>query len=108
MEVPFGMGIILKPMIFVIDLVGTVIKSGVLAVRLFANMFAGHVVLATILLFIITARNLPILAWGSISVLSVLGVVALSLLELFVAFLQAYLFVFLTALFTGMSLHPQH
>jgi F-type H+-transporting ATPase subunit a len=39
---------------------------------------------------------------------SVLGVVALSLLELFVAFLQAYVFTFLTALFMGMSMHPQH
>jgi F-type H+-transporting ATPase subunit a len=108
----YGLGIVfgflIKLMIFVIELVGTLIKSGVLAVRLFANMFAGHVVLATILLFIVTAGNLPLLAWGSISVVSVLGEVALSLLELFVAFLQAYLFVFLTALFTGMALHPQH
>ena len=39
-------------MIFVIELFGTVIKSGVLAVRLFANMFAGHMVLAMILFFI--------------------------------------------------------
>jgi F-type H+-transporting ATPase subunit a len=101
-------GFLIKLMIFVIELLGTVIKSFVLAVRLFANMFAGHVVLATILLFIIAARNLPLLGWGSISLLSVLGVVALSLLELFVAFLQAYLFVFLTSLFTGMALHPQH
>jgi F-type H+-transporting ATPase subunit a len=39
---------------------------------------------------------------------SVLGVTALSLLELFVAFLQAYIFVFLTSLFLGMALHPQN
>jgi F-type H+-transporting ATPase subunit a len=108
MEVPFGMGIILKPMIFVIDLVGTVIKSGVLAVRLFANMFAGHMVLAMILSFIVLAGNLAVAAWGGITLASVLGVVALSLLELFVAFLQAYIFTFLTALFMGMALHPQH
>src|SRR5262249_20261740 len=47
-DVPFGMGYVLKPMIFVIELFGTFIKSGVLAVRLFANMFAGHTVLAMI------------------------------------------------------------
>jgi F-type H+-transporting ATPase subunit a len=41
-------------------------------------------------------------------VASVLGVIALSLLELFVAFLQAYIFTFLTALFLGMTLHPEH
>ena len=45
---------------------------------------------------------------GQLTAASVLGVVALSLLELFVAFLQAYIFVFLTALFIGMSLHPSH
>jgi F-type H+-transporting ATPase subunit a len=107
-DVPFGLGYVLKPMIFVIEMFGTVIKSGVLAVRLFANMFAGHTVLAMILSFIITAANAVPLLWGSITFASVFGVVALSLLELFVAFLQTYIFVFLTALFMGMSLHPQH
>jgi F-type H+-transporting ATPase subunit a len=102
----FGLG--LCTMIFVIDLIGTVIKSGVLAVRLFANMFAGHTVLAMILSFIIVAASAGALMWGSITGASVLAVVALSLLELFVAFLQAYIFVFLTALFMGMALHPQH
>jgi F-type H+-transporting ATPase subunit a len=102
----FGFGLSL--MIFVIELVGTVIKSGVLAVRLFANMFAGHTVLAMILGFIIVAGNAIPLLWGGITVASVLGVTALSLLELFVGFLQAYIFVFLTALFMGMALHPAH
>jgi F-type H+-transporting ATPase subunit a len=110
MEVPFGMGYFLKPMIFVIELLGTVIKGFVLAVRLFANMFAGHTVLAMILSFILVAANpeYVTLLWGLVSGASVLGVVALSLLELFVAFLQSYIFVFLTALFMGMALHPQH
>jgi F-type H+-transporting ATPase subunit a len=107
MEVPFAIGFWLKPMIFVIELFGTVIKAGVLAVRLFANMFAGHMVLAMILLFIVQAATNVVL-WGGVTVASVLGVVALSLLELFVAFLQAYIFTFLTALFMGMALHPQH
>ena len=39
---------------------------------------------------------------------SVVGILALSLLELFVAVLQAYIFTFLTALFMGMALHPEH
>jgi F-type H+-transporting ATPase subunit a len=46
--------------------------------------------------------------WVSITLTSILGVIALSLLEIFVAFLQAYIFVFLTALFMGMAMHPQH
>jgi F-type H+-transporting ATPase subunit a len=74
-------------------------------------MFAGHMVLATLLLFIVTvgeaAQHFTPL-WGTVTVASVLGVVALSLLELFVAFLQAYVFTFLTALFMGMSMYPQH
>jgi F-type H+-transporting ATPase subunit a len=95
--------------IFVIELLSTFIKSGVLAVRLFANMFAGHMVLAVILIFIYQAAKAGnLLLFGGVSFASVFGVVALSLLELFVAFLQAYIFVFLTALFMGMSLHPEH
>jgi F-type H+-transporting ATPase subunit a len=105
----FGFGLSL--MIFVIEFAGTFIKSGVLAVRLFANMFGGHMVIATILLFIYTVGNAAgasYLQWGGVTFASVLGVVALSLLELFVAFLQAYVFTFLTSLFMGMSLSPQH
>jgi F-type H+-transporting ATPase subunit a len=108
MDIPFGIGYFLKPMIFVIELLGTVIKSFVLCVRLFANMFAGHMVLGMILYFIVMTANTTYLLWGGVTIASVLGVVALSLLELFVAFLQAYIFVFLTALFMGMALHPQH
>jgi F-type H+-transporting ATPase subunit a len=109
------LGVFLSAALFVIEMFGTVIKSGVLAIRLFANMFAGHMVLATILLFILTVGEAakldggqPTVLWGAVTLSSVLGVVALSLLEIFVAFLQAYVFTFLTALFMGMSLHPQH
>ncbi len=97
--------------LFGIEMLGTVIKSGVLAIRLFANLFAGHMVLATILMFIWsvgTAAQVNYALWGGVSIASVAGVVALSLLELFVAFLQAYVFTFLTALFMGMGLYPAH
>jgi F-type H+-transporting ATPase subunit a len=104
----FGIGLCL--MIFTIEQFGTVIKSGVLAVRLFANMFGGHMVLATLLLFVYTVGNATAsyALWGGVTLTSVLGVVALSLLELFVGFLQAYVFTFLTSLFMGMALNPQH
>jgi hypothetical protein len=103
-------GFVLSLMICLIEVMGTFIKSGVLAVRLFANMFGGHMVLATILFFIYMAgtAGASVLLFGGVSVVSVLGVVALSLLELFVAFLQAYVFTFLTSLFMGMALNPQH
>jgi F-type H+-transporting ATPase subunit a len=104
-DVPY-VGWVFSLFIFVIELFGTFIKSGVLAVRLFANIFAGHLVLVTILTFIYAVGMVgnPLL-WGGVTVASVIGVALLSLLELFVAFLQAYVFTFLTALFIGMSLH---
>jgi F-type H+-transporting ATPase subunit a len=109
-DVPY-VGPLFSAGLFFIEMMGTVIKSGVLAVRLFANLFAGHMVLATILGFIWmvgTAANASYALWGGVTFASVLGVTALSLLELFVAFLQAYVFTFLTALFMGMSLYPAH
>jgi len=107
-DVPFGMGYVIVPMIAVIEFLGNFIKAFVLAVRLFANMFAGHTVLAFILFFIVAVKHSgPLMFWG-VTAASVLGVTALSMLELFVAFLQAYVFAFLTALFLGATLHPQH
>lgn len=113
MEIPMGMGYFIKPMIFVIELLGTVIKSFVLAVRLFANLMAGHLVLSVILMFILMTRPTTgalheLGLWGGVTLASILGVVALSLLELFVAFLQAFIFTFLTALFLGMAINPEH
>jgi F-type H+-transporting ATPase subunit a len=109
MDIPFAMKCAILPAMWVIEFVGLVIKCVVLSVRLFANMFAGHVVLATILLFIPMAANLGEPLEGTIIGASVLGVLALSFLELFVAFLQAFLFAFLTALFLGGILeHAEH
>src|SRR5205823_8822054 len=104
----FGMGYLLIPMIVGIEILGHFIKAFVLAVRLFANMLAGHTVLAVILLFIVMASQTSWYLFWPITIGSVLGVTALSLLELFVAFLQAFIFTFLTSLFLGMTLHPQH
>jgi F-type H+-transporting ATPase subunit a len=102
-----GMGVLFTVGIGLIEIMGSFIKTGVLAVRLFANMFAGHLVLAYILGFIILVGNAfgTGILWTGVTVASVVGVIALSLLELFVALLQAYIFTFLTALFMGMSLH---
>ncbi len=104
MDLPKPIGFLLKPMIFAIELLGLCIKHFILAMRLLANMMAGHLVLAVILAFI--AASASSFAWYAVTPASVLGVVALSLLELFVAFLQAYIFTFLSALFIGMAVHP--
>jgi F-type H+-transporting ATPase subunit a len=108
LHVPYHLDLFIVPMIVTIEAVGHLIKTFVLAVRLFANMFAGHTVLAVILLFIVMAKDTAFFLFWPITLGSVLGVAALSLLELFVAFLQAYIFAFLTSLFLGMALHPQH
>jgi F-type H+-transporting ATPase subunit a len=105
-DVPYGLGYLLKPFMFVNSVVGLVVSSAVLALRLFANMFAGHVVLATILIFIYLAGSLALTLWGTVTFASVLGQVVLGLLELFIAFLHAYVFTYLTSLFIGMALHP--
>jgi F-type H+-transporting ATPase subunit a len=92
-------------LMFLIEVAGLFIRHIVLCVRLFANMLAGHIVLAVILGFIVmVSGNI----WYVVAPASIAGVIALSLLELFVAFLQAYIFVFLSALFIGSAAHPQH
>jgi F-type H+-transporting ATPase subunit a len=99
---------LLKPplwgLMFIIEVAGLLIRHVVLAVRLFANMLAGHIVLAVILGFILMVMNSNF--FYLVTPASILGVVALSLLELFVAFLQAYIFTFLAALFIGSAVHP--
>jgi F-type H+-transporting ATPase subunit a len=109
-EVPFVLGLVLKPLVFVLELIGVLVRNVVLAVRLFANMFAGHMVIATLLTFIALAgiAGVSFGLWTTITVSSILGIIALSLLEIFVAFLQTYIFVFLAAIFMGMAMHPEH
>jgi F-type H+-transporting ATPase subunit a len=92
-------------LMFFIEVAGLFIRHIVLCVRLFANMLAGHIVLAVILGFIIAVSGS---AWYVVAPASVAGVIALSLLELLVAFLQAYIFVFLSSLFIGSAAHPHH
>ena len=106
MDLPLLLAIPLKPMIFLIELLGLCIKHFVLSVRLLANMMAGHLVLGVIVAFIAASVKVGLLGWLGISTASILGATALSLLELFVAFLQAYIFTFLSALFIGMAVHP--
>jgi F-type H+-transporting ATPase subunit a len=106
MDLPGPIAVVLIPLIFVIEVLGLFIKHSVLAVRLLANMMAGHVVLAAILGFIGASVAAGSVIWGSVTFASVLGGTALSMLELFVAFLQAYIFTFLSALFIGAAVHP--
>jgi F-type H+-transporting ATPase subunit a len=101
----------LAPILVPVELVGLLAKTFALAVRLFANMVAGHVLLAVLLGFILTAGSSGGAGLGfAIAVPVVLGSVAISMLEIFVAFLQAFIFTFLTTLFIGMmvTVHDEH
>lgn len=100
---PLGWGIQL--LLFAIELLGFGIKHGVLGIRLLANMVAGHLVLLSILGMIAEAASESTGKWTTVMSISVLSSTALSCLELFVAFLQAYVFTFLSALFIGMATH---
>ena len=106
MDLHPALGCILKPLLFGIEVLALFIKHGVLAIRLMANMFAGHVALAVIMMFIVMSADV-IYIWFVVTIGSVLLSVVLSALELFIALLQAYIFTLLSALFIGMSVH-QH
>jgi F-type H+-transporting ATPase subunit a len=107
MDLPLPLAIVLKPMIFGIEMLGLLIKHGILAVRLLANMVAGHLVLLGIMGLITAAATATLGTWATVTSISVVGSALFSLLELFVAFLQAYIFTFLSALFIGAAVH-QH
>jgi F-type H+-transporting ATPase subunit a len=106
MDLSPRMKIVMLPMIFVIEVFGLFIRHTVLAVRLLANMFGGHLVIAVIVSFIVATAQLFIVVWAGVAVTSLAAAAALTLLEIFFAFLQAYIFTFLAALFIGMSAHP--
>jgi F-type H+-transporting ATPase subunit a len=103
LDVPSYMKAPMWVMMFVIEVGGLFIRHLVLSVRLFANILAGHIVIAVILGFILASGEISkyFITPGSIAM-----AVALSLLELFIAFLQAYIFTYLSALFIGSAVHP--
>lgn len=96
--------IILVPMIWAIEVFGLFIKHAVLAVRLFANMFAGHLVVGVFVAFIGVTWHTSLI-WG-VGPAVIVATIAVNVLELLVAFIQAYVFAFLTSLFIGAAIHP--
>lgn len=108
-------GFVLMVGMAVLEYLTAFLRAIILAVRLFANMLAGHMVLFVILFFIKLVAD-PVYKidiaqdwmYVPVSIFSVLLVTALSLLELFIAGLQAFIFTFLTAIFIGLAKHPPH
>ncbi len=105
MDLPWWISPIIKPMLFLIELLGFCIKHGVLGIRLLANMVAGHLVLLGIMGVAFTVEAARSDVWHYSAVVAVIGATLFSCLELFVAFLQAYLFTFLSSLFIASSTH---
>jgi F0F1-type ATP synthase membrane subunit a len=92
--------------LLVLELIGAVIKPFSLCMRLFANMVAGHAVLAVLITLIVSAPTM--LTQIGIGIPAGGMNLAISGLELFVAVLQAYIFTFLTTLFLASAVAPQH
>lgn len=109
----------LAPIMLPVEILGMFIKPFALAVRLFANMVAGHTLMATILMF--TGMGIGMLADANggvggvslaggipIALVSLVAACALMFLEIFVAFLQAFIFMFLVTIFIAQLMHHHH
>ncbi len=97
------------PIIVPVEILGTFIKPFALALRLFANMTGGHVLLAALFGFVGSlAAGLGTVGLG-VGVFPLLGAVAIYMLEILVAFIQAFIFAFLTGLFLALLVaHEDH
>jgi F-type H+-transporting ATPase subunit a len=100
--VPSGLPPAIVPFIFLVELVGMFTKHCTLAIRLFANMIAGHLVIFTLLALIFMFKNYIVAPF------SIAGVLFISMLEMLVALIQAYIFTILSAIFIGMSVKSHH
>jgi F-type H+-transporting ATPase subunit a len=100
--VPGGLPIVLVPIIFVIEILGLFTKPFALAIRLFANMTAGHIVIMALIGLIF------ILQTFFVAPVSIAFALFIYLLEILVALIQAYIFTMLSSLFIGMAVHQDH
>jgi F-type H+-transporting ATPase subunit a len=106
--VPPGLPAFLLPLMIPVEILGMFTKPFALMIRLFANMLAGHMVITTLLLLIPLMATIST-AFGVLMVPISLGLALfIMFLEVLVAFIQAYIFTLLTAIFIGMYAHPAH
>jgi F-type H+-transporting ATPase subunit a len=106
--VPPGLPAWLLPIMIPVEIISMFTKPFALMIRLFANMLAGHMVITTLLLLIPLMAKVS--SFFGVSMIPVsLGLsLFIMLLEVLVAFIQAYIFTLLTAIFIGMYAHPAH
>lgn len=99
--VPSGVPKVMAPFMLVIEIVSHLARPFSLAVRLFANMLAGHTVLA-----IFTAMAISATWW--LKIIPFAGVLVMLLFEIFVALIQAYIFAVLAAIYLAGAIHIEH
>ena len=97
-----------KPILTPVELLGVFTKPFALIIRLFANMLSGHIIILSFicLIFIFGAMNTA-LGWGTSPVIVLLAVF-IYLIEILVAFIQAFIFTNLTAVFIGQAFETGH
>jgi F-type H+-transporting ATPase subunit a len=100
--VPHGIPVMLLPLMVLVEILGLFTKPFALAIRLFANMIAGHIVILALIGLIFFMGTI------FIAPVSVAFAIFIYLLEILVALIQAYIFTMLTSLFIGMAVHQEH
>ena len=106
--IPPGLPAWLLPIMIPVEILSMFTKPFALMVRLFANMLAGHMVIAALLILIPLMAQISTAFGILIAPVSIGLALFIMLLELLVALIQAYIFTLLTAIFIGMYAHPAH
>ena len=106
-EVPLFLKAYPAPLIPVIEVVGIITKPFALMVRLFANMMAGHAIILSFTCVIFLGWTMGVGMGIGLNAFSILMLLFMNLVEVLVAFIQAYVFTLLSAVFIGLA-HPQH
>ena len=105
--VPSGVPVYILPLVVFIEVISFFLKPVSHSVRLFANMLAGHIALKVFAGFVAMLGALGVAGWFG-AVLPLGLTIALTALELLVAFLQAYVFAILTCIYLNDAMHPGH
>ncbi len=99
----------LWPLMFVVELVGLIVKPFALMIRLFANMTGGHMVVLSFMgLIFFFGQSMGDTMGYAVSPVAIGFAVFIMIIESFVALLQAYIFTQLSILFVNASIHPEH
>lgn len=100
--IPHGVPIFLLPIMIIVEFLGLLAKPFALAIRLFANMTAGHIVIYALISLIFVMQSV---GWAGLAIPMALFIYGL---EVLIALLQAYIFTMLSSLFIGMAVHQDH